>query len=167
MYTKVNRSLNSFRNFLTNNIIPLPFKKMVFQSFIISKVPYYVPLLGSNIIRRARVQTLVHKGMLWSISSSSKNSKCKDIIINSFISLYALSRDLQLPPLAAICDAQQLKCFVKWKYSNCIIKDLIRFIPPMSHYSWTKESKSLKKKLKSLKNTKEIKEFYWLNSLYK
>ncbi len=164
MYNKVNRSLNSFKSFLTNNTIPLPFKKMVLQSFIISKVLYYAPLLGSNKIRTARVQTLVHKGMLWSISSSSYNSKCKDIIRNSFISLYALSRDLQLPPLAAICAAQQLKCFFKWKSSNCIIRDLIRFIPPMSHYSWTKESKSLKKKLKSLKNSKEIKEYYWLNS---
>jgi len=101
MYNKVNRPLNSFKNFLTNNTIPLPFKKTVLQSFIISKVLYYVPLLGSNKIRTARVQTLVHKGMLWSISSSSSNSKCKDIIGNSFISLYALSRDLQLPPLAA------------------------------------------------------------------
>jgi len=145
MYNKVNRFLNSFKSFLTNNTIPLPFKKMVLQSFIISKVLYYAPLLGSNKIRTARVQTLVHKGMLWSISSSSNNSKCKDIIRNSFISLYALSRDLQLPPLAAICAAQQLKCFFKWKSSNCIIRDLIRFIPPMSHYSWTKESKSLKK----------------------
>ena len=38
MYNKVNRSLNSFKSFLTNNTIPLPFKKMVLQSFIISKV---------------------------------------------------------------------------------------------------------------------------------
>ena len=103
--------------------------------------------------------------MLWSISFYSNNSKCIDIIRNSFISLYALSRVLQLPLLAAICAAQQLKCFFKWKSSKCIIRDLIRFIPPMSHYSWTKESKSLKKKLKSQKNSKEIKEYYWLNSL--
>ena len=89
--------------------------------------------------------------MLWSISSSSSNSKCKNIIRNSFISLYALSRDLQLPPLAAICAAQQLKCFFKWKFSNCIIRDLIRFIPPMSHYLWTKESKSLQEKIEKSK----------------
>ena len=48
MYNKVNRFLNSFKSFLTNNTIPLPFKKMVLQSFIISKVLYYAPLLGSN-----------------------------------------------------------------------------------------------------------------------
>ena len=58
--------------------------------------------IHKRLIRTARVQILVHKGMLWSISSSSNNSKCKNIIRNSFISLYALSRDLQLPPLAAI-----------------------------------------------------------------
>ena len=36
----------------------------------------------------------------------------------------------------------------------------------MSHYSWTKESKSLNKKLKDkdIKNIKEIKENYWRNS---
>jgi len=108
---------------------------MVLQLFIISKVLYYAPPLGLNKIRTARVQTLVHKDMLWSISSSSTNSKCKDII-----SMYALSRDLQLPPLAAICSAQQLKYFLKWRSSNCIIRDLIKYIPPMFHYSWAKES---------------------------
>ena len=35
MYIKVNRSFNFFRSFLTNNTIPLPFKKMVLQSLII------------------------------------------------------------------------------------------------------------------------------------
>ena len=36
----------------------------------------------------------------------------------------------------------------------------------MSHYSWTKESKLLNKKLKekNLKNIKEVKEYYWTNS---
>ncbi len=168
MYTKVNKSLNSFRGFLTNNTIPIPFKKMVLQSFIISKVLYYAPLLGSNKKRTSRVQSLVHKGILWCIGSSSKdkNNKPKDKVNNSYISLYALTRDLQIPPLAATCAAQQIKCFKKWKSSNCIIKDLIKFIPPMSHYSWTKESKSLSKKLvkRNLKNVKEVKEDYWKNS---
>ena len=56
--------------------------------------------------------------------------------------------------------------FIKWRKSNCIIKDLIRNIPKLSHYSWTKESRSLHKKLKkkNIKNTDEIKEEYWLNS---
>ena len=46
------------------------------------------------------------------------------------------------------------------------LKDLIRNIPKLSHYSWTKKSRSLHKKLKkkNIKNTDEIKEEYWLNS---
>ena len=55
MYVKVNKSLNSFRNFLTNNTIPIHFKKMVLQSFVISKALYYAPLLGSNKSRTARI----------------------------------------------------------------------------------------------------------------
>jgi len=80
--------------------------------------------------------------------------------------MYALTRDLRIPPLAAIYAAQLVKCFKKWKSSNCIIKSLIKFIPPMFHYSWTKESKSLNKKLvkRTLKNVKEVKEDYWINS---
>jgi len=59
-----------------------------------------------------------------------------------------------------------IKIHELWKSSNCIIKSLIKFIPPMSHYSWTKESKSLNKKLikRNLKNVKEVKEDYWINS---
>jgi len=60
---------------------------------------------------------------------------------------------------------QQLKCFIKWKSSNCIIKDLINFIPPMSHYSWTKESKTLWKRpaKQNVTKIKDVKEYYWLN----
>lgn len=106
---------------------------MVLQSFIISKILYYAPLLGSNKNRTSRVQSLVYKGMLWCIGSSSKdnNSKHKDKVKNSYISMYALTRDLRIPPLAAICAAQKVKCYKKWKSSNCIIKSHIKFIPPM------------------------------------
>ena len=88
---------------------------MILQFFIISKVLYYAPFLGSNNNKTPRVQTLVYKGMLWSINSTSKNSnsKSKDIIKNSFISMYVISCDLQHPPLAAICAAQPLKYFMK------------------------------------------------------
>jgi len=36
----------------------------------------------------------------------------------------------------------------------------------MSHYSWTKESKSLNKKLikRNFKKVKEVKEDYWINN---
>jgi len=83
------------------------------------------------------------------------------------MSTYAISRDLEIPPIAGTCAALQVKCFVKWRKSNCIIKDLIKFIPVLSHHSWTKESNILRKKL--LKNhcndSKSIKEFYWNNIL--
>ena len=106
--------------------------------------------------------------MLWCIGSFSKdkNKKPNSKNKNSYISMYALSRDLQIPPLAAICAAQQLKCFKKWKSSNCIIKNLIKFIPTMSRYSWTKESRSLNRRLvkRNIMNIKEVKEDYWKNS---
>jgi len=80
--------------------------------------------------------------------------------------LYFIVYFLKIPSLAGICAVQQSKCFIKWRKSNCIIKDLIRDIPKLSHYSWTKESRSLHKKpkKKNIKNTDEIKEEYWLNS---
>jgi len=53
---------------------------------------------------------------------------------------------LKIPPIAGTCAALQVKCFVKWRKSNCIIKDLIKFIPVLSHNSWTKESNILRKK---------------------
>ena len=172
MYMKVQKSLFSFRSFLTNNSIPIGLKKIIIQSYIISKVAYYAPLLGSNKNRTARVQSLINTSLYWCINSYSSRSKCSNDSSkvkyekNPYISLYALSRDLKIAPLAGVCAAQQVKCFVKWRKSNCIIKDLIRSIPPMSHYSWTKESRSLQKKLikKNIKDIKSIKEDYWINS---
>ena len=71
--------------------------------------------------------------MLWCIDCYSNNkNKHNDVVRNSYLSMYTLSRDLCIPPLAGIHAMQQLKCFIKWKSSKCIIKDLINFIPPMS-----------------------------------
>ena len=168
MYTKMNRSLYFFNNFLSNRSIPIGFKQLVLQSFIISKVIYYSPLLGSNKKRTSRVQSLVHKAILWIIGTShnSNSYSLKSSVKNPFLSLYALTRDLNIPPLSGVCAAQQIKCFSKWKSSNCIIRNLVNSIPPMSHYSWTKETRTLRRKLKknNLKSTKEVKEYYWKNS---
>jgi len=51
----------------------------------------------------------------------------------------------------------------KWSKSNCIIKDLIKSIPKMPNYSWTKESRTLYKKIKKYKCEKydDILERYW------
>ena len=79
MYKKVNNSLYSLRNFLLNNSIPINLKKIIIQSFVISKVLYYAPLLGYNKNRTSRVQSLLNTGMLWSINSlSRKNNSTKD-----------------------------------------------------------------------------------------
>ena len=66
------------------------------------------------------------------------------------MSTYDLSRDLSIPPIAGIYAALQIKSFAKWSKSNCIIKDLIKFIPKMPYYFWTKESRTLYKESKNI-----------------
>ncbi|OUM67183.1 hypothetical protein PIROE2DRAFT_5451 [Piromyces sp. E2] len=132
--------------------VPLGLKKIILQLFDISKINYYAPLLGFNKKRTSRVQSLINTGILWCINSfsgkgNSSNKKNKAFHEhNSYISLYALSRDLIISSLAGIY--------------------LVRDIPTMSHYSWTKESKSLYKKLKknNIKKINEINEHYWIIS---
>jgi len=54
------------------------------------------------------------------------------------------------------------KCFDKWKDSNCIISYLVNNIPKSRKYTWTKESRTLKRKLeKRGNNDNKIKDFYW------
>jgi len=48
MNKKVNNALYSVSNFLRNPKIPIPFKKIILNSIVISKVSYFAPLLGSN-----------------------------------------------------------------------------------------------------------------------
>ena len=75
MYFKVRISLLSFTRFFSNKLIPIAYKKKVLQSFVISKVIYYSPLLGSNKSRTARIQTLINTGLFWCIGSSLKMVK--------------------------------------------------------------------------------------------
>ena len=54
------------------------------------------------------------------------------------------------------------KCIDKWKDSNCIISYLVNNIPKSRKYTWTKESRALKRKLeKRGNNDNKIKDFYW------
>jgi len=91
MYKIVNNSLYSLRNFLLNNSIPIGLKKIIILSFVISKVLYYAPLLGSYKNRTSRVQSLLNIGMLWSINNlirknnSSKDKKTVKYERNSYI----------------------------------------------------------------------------------
>jgi len=82
---------------------------------------------------------------------------------NSTISVYALSRDFQVLPIAGFCTSLQIKYFCKWRNSKCIIKDIISYIPSMPCYSWSKKSLVLYKKIKKKNITKfkDIIESYW------
>jgi len=79
------------------------------------------------------------------------------------VSVYAISRDLQVFPMAGFCASFQIKCFCKWRNSKCIIKDLINHIPFIPRYSWSKKSQVLRNKIKK-KNITKFKYFiesYW------
>jgi len=49
--------------------------------------------------------------------------------------------------LSAKCALSQVKCLDKWNDSNCIISYLVNNIPKSRKYTWTKESRTLKRKL--------------------
>ena len=132
-------------------------KKYVLISFILSLVLYYAPLFGSNKSRCSKAQKIINRGLYWSYGF-----KCR----NSYVSLYDITRELRIPLLSTVCAISQLRCFRKWKNSSCIINHLTNNIPTMSHYSWTKESKTLGKKLNG-KKTSEIKKFYWERNVFK
>jgi len=99
----------------------------------------------------------------FSIGSNYYNNKIEKLWHNSIMSIYAISKDLEIPPIAGTCVDLQVKCFCKSENFNYIIRKHIKFIPPMSHYSWTKESRSLRNKLKKHNCNKisEIKNYSW------
>ena len=96
---------------------------------------YFAPLLGSNKARTNNTQKLINKGFRW-IAGIQKSK--------SFINVYSISKNLNIPPLSAKCALSQVKCFDKWKYSYCIISYLVNIIPKSRKYTWTKESRTLK-----------------------
>jgi hypothetical protein len=123
------------------------------NSSVLSKVSYFAPLLGSNKVRTNHTQKLINKGLRW-IAGLHK--------AKSFITVYSISKDLNIPPLSAKCALSQVKCFEKWKDSNCIISYLVNNIQKSRKYTWTKESRTLKRKLeKRGSNDNVIKNFYW------
>ena len=123
--------------FLINKSIPLPLKKYVLISFILSLILYYTPLFGSNKSRCSKAQKIINIGNYWSYGLKSRNS---------YVSLYDITRELRIPPLSAIYTISQLLYFRKWKSLSCIfffINHLTNHIPTMSYNSWTKESQGL------------------------
>ena len=146
--TKVRKALFSIKGSLRNTSIPLYYKKLLFNSVIIGRISYYAPLRGSNKQRSKSLQTLINKAFYWIAGFNSPNS---------LISLYAISKEFNIPPLSAKCAIAQIRCFNKWKDSLCIIGYLVNDIPPMRYfYTWAKESKTLQGKLtkKKLENSK-------------
>ena len=104
-------------------------------------------------IKREQIitQKLINKGLRW-IAGLQK--------AKSFINVYSISKDLNIPPLSAKYALSQVKCFDKWKDSNCIISYLVNNIPKSRKYTWTKESRTLKRKLeKRGNNDNKIKDF--------
>jgi len=149
---KVRKALFLVGGFLRNSRIPLPFKKSVINAFIISKVSYFAPLLGSNKINSRGAQVFVNKSLYW--AAGVHNAK-------SIISLYSISKDFNIPPLSAKCALSQVKCFNKWKSSNCIISSLVNNVPKFRKHTWTKQSKILNGKLQKIGDTNAIINFYW------
>jgi len=66
----------------------------------------------------------------------------------SFISIYFISKDLNIPPLTAKCAIVQARCFKKWENSNGIISYFVNNIHSDKHYMWIGSSKTLVGKLK-------------------
>jgi len=117
---KVTKALFSISKFLSNSKIPNPFKKIIINSYVLSKVTYFASLLGSNKASTNNTQKLINKGLRW-VAGIQK--------AKSFIIIYSISKDLNIPPLSAKCALSQVKCFDKWKDSNCIISYLVNNIP--------------------------------------
>jgi len=101
---KVRKALYSIKGFLKNSLVPIKFKELVFKIVVISKVSYIAPLLDSNKINTSSIQKLINLGLYW-IGGFSKR--------NSFISLYNISKDLNIPPMSAKCALAQCRCYTK------------------------------------------------------
>ena len=160
LHFKVQKALYSIKGFLRNTKIPLYFKKLLINAALISRISYYAPLLGSNKKRSDKIQKLINLAFYWIAGFNNPVS---------FISLYSITKEFNIPPLSAKCAIAQVRCYNKWKNSQCIIGKLVNDIPKMNYfYSWAKESKSLDGKFvnRKLNNLKEILNFYWDRDLF-
>jgi len=110
--SNLNVKLNLYFRFLINKSIPLPLKKYVLISFILSFVIYYAPLFVLNKSRCSKAQKIINRGLYWSYGFKSRNSS---------VSLYDITRELRIPPLSAVCALSQLRCFRKWKKTHHVL----------------------------------------------
>jgi len=153
-FLKWKKSLFFLSNFFLNKRIPIAYKKKVLQSYVIRKAIYFSLLLGSNKSKTVRIKSLIHTGLFWRNGSyahenSSGNFKNKsEYLRHNPTMICYIWGPWNILPIAGTYAALQVKCFVKWRKSYCFVKDLIKFIPKLSHHSWTIESRILRNKLK-------------------
>ena len=84
-----------------NSKIPIPFKKIIINSYVLCKVSYFAPLFGSNKARANNTQKLINEGLRW-IAGIQK--------AKSFINVYSISigsnRIILLLPRASMLKKQ-------------------------------------------------------------
>eukprot|EP00833_Pecoramyces_ruminatium_P010910 jgi/Orpsp1_1/1184942/evm.model.c7180000091668.1 len=124
---------------------------------------------------KSALRNILNKVHSWSIKNEMTFgiNKCCTLVIKpknfvkspNYIDLSFFIGINKIPKMISICALAQLRCFRKWKNSLCIIESLVNNIPRLSHFSWTKECRSLEKKLNG-KSDIEIKEFYWERDLF-
>jgi len=88
MNNKVNNTLYFVSNFLRNQKIPIPFKKIILNSIVISKESYFAPLLGSNEKHSKQAPSIINKGLGW-VAGVGK--------AKSFTSTYSISKRFKYP----------------------------------------------------------------------
>ena len=106
MNSKINYTVNSFFRFLTNRNVPFYFKTRILVSFVLSSVLYYAPLLGSNKKNTEKAQTAFNRGLYWSFGFKNKTSNT---------SIYNMSKELSIPPIASFCAKAMIQCFKSGK----------------------------------------------------
>ena len=62
-----------------------------------------------------KAQTAFNRGLYWSFGFKNKTSNT---------SIYNMSKELSIPPIASFCAKAMIRCFKKWKDSSCIISHL-------------------------------------------
>ena len=88
--------------------------------------------MGSNKINTNN--KLINLGLYWIGGFSKKYS---------FISLYNISKDLNIPPISAKCVLAQCRLYTKWEKLKCIIRKIIEFKINKGKHPWTTQSRRL------------------------
>lgn len=108
------KSLYFVRNIHINPRIPIPFKNIIINSYIICKV-----LISLLYNLEQITQKLVNKNLLWVASMQN---------IKSFTPIYSFIKNFNFPSLSSKYALAQVKYLNKWKNSICIISCLVNDI---------------------------------------